>query len=121
MKKNFIYVAIACATTFAFVSCGNKEAKSGDDAAAPTTEAAAGINSVDQALDEYEKFIVEEYIPIMKKASAGDMDAVAKLQESATKLQAIAEQFSDASSFTAEQTKRLEDLAQKMADALTPQ
>ena len=124
MKKNFIYVAIACATTFAFVSCGNKESKPVEDAAAAVEElkeevkAAVEINSADQALDEYEKFIVDEYIPVMKSAAAGDMSAVGKLQEVNTKFQAIAEKFSDASNFTEAQIKRFEEITEKITDAV---
>ena len=120
MKKNFIYVAIICATTFAFASCGSKESKSTGNAAAGTEEVTE-INSINQAIDEYEKFVVEDYLPAIKNAAAGDMAAITKMQEAAPKLQAIAEKFSDTSNFTPAQIKRLNDIAQKISDAVMPQ
>ena len=121
MKKNFIYVAIACATVFAFNSCGNKDAKSSEKATEQTTEVSSQISSLDKAIDEYEKFILEDYIPALKGATSGDMSFVTKLQELTPKLQEIAEKFSDTSSYTPKQIQRLTDIAQKITDATTAQ
>ena len=115
MKKSFIYVAIACATTFAFTSCGgNKDAKSADETA---TEQPAEINSIDKAIDEYEKFADEVYIPAIKGAASGDAELMTKLQEALPRLAEISEQFNDPSKFSPAQLERLEKIAQKLAAA----
>ena len=112
MKKFFI--VLAAALTMGSVNAIAAPAITAD---APSTYAPAS-DSVDDMLNEYEKY-VDRYIATLKKAQAGDMSAMAeyaKLLEQAQKLQEKIEKMQGDMSAT--QVARYAKITSKLANAL---
>lgn len=112
MKK--VFIVLAAALTMGSV---NAIAAPTITADAPSTYAPAS-DSVDDMLNEYEKY-VDRYIATMKKAQAGDMSAMAeyaKLLEQAQKLQEKIEKMQGDMSAT--QVARYAKITSKLTNAL---
>ncbi len=71
----------------------------------------------DEVLDEYEKY-VDSYISLMKKALAGDMDAMTEYADMLSSAESIGEKLSSAQSdMTTKQINRYIAITNKMASA----
>jgi hypothetical protein len=77
------------------------------------------VSAVDTFLTNFENF-VEEVIPLMQQAMAGDEEAAASLAELEEKFEAMLAQFEDFSEddVTPEQMEKFEELTGKLISAM---
>ena len=127
MKNFFIIILVLGFTAGMITSCGKKDEPKEDakteQASQPAddqakTDNAAGATDVDKWLDEYEKFL-DEYIPLAKKAMAGDAAAAQELQKFTARATEFANQAQNmGTKFTTEQAERALKLAEKAMNVM---
>jgi len=129
--KIFGIIALAAVIVLSIASCGGGGSSSpaagagtGTGSAPATAGSAtpASITNWDQLITEYERFFMNEYIPLINRLKAGDASVLAQIQtlqdrflDWANKMESLA---ITAGEPTAAQEARLDALLDKIADAM---
>jgi len=129
--KIFGIIALVVIIGLSMASCGGGGGSSSPAAgtgstaapAAPTAAAApAAITNWDQLITEYERFFMNEYIPLINRMKAGDASVIAQMQslegrflDWATQMESLA---TTAGEPTAAQEARLDALLDKISEAM---
>jgi len=118
--KLFGIIALMALIVFSMASCKGKSGSASASAAA--SAAPASGNNWDTFLNEYEDFLLKEYIPLVEKMKNGDMTVYAQLQPLQTRLVEWAEKMEDFVTTvgvpTDAQAKRLQELSEKITASL---
>ena len=128
--KLFEIIALVAIIVVSMVACKKSESSSSATSAPVAAEVAASTSTVDPSaindwdtfLKEYEKFFMNEYIPLVNKMKAGDMTVYAQLQPLQDKFAAWGQQMQGfaltAGEPTEAQRQKLEELNEKVNAAL---
>lgn len=138
MKKSFyLGAALLVAASLSFTACGGSDSKTTETAETTETTDSLGSTSSeettsveaenateesssedwDAVLDEFESY-VDDYAKVVKKATKGDVSAIADLASMLESAQELEKKLDNAKSdLSAAQVSRLAKISQKMAKA----